>query len=377
MEFRGQMQTPCHILDLDRLERNLPSIETLKQAADCNVLLAIKGFSAPSFFPELSRTLDGVAASGLYEARLGREQFGKTVQTFSPAFTHQNIGDILRYSDRLVWNSLAQMHTFGPLAARHNKPCALRINPQCSKGLPAAVDPCAPNSRLGVPLEQLEHTDLSLVNGLHLHTMCEQHADMLEQTVDHLIAHWDPILRRCRWLNLGGGQLLCHDGYDLKRAIACLNKLHRRYDLELYLEPCEGIFTDAGYFATTVVDLVDNGMPTAILDSSAVCHFPDAPYRGWEREIVGADGPACNYEYMLAGPTCYSGDLFGKYAFSAPLKVGDVLYFRDTATYSMVKSNLFNGVPLPSLYAYRHGSSLALRQHHDYQTYFQMMAGEP
>ncbi|MBM6926690.1 carboxynorspermidine decarboxylase [Pseudoflavonifractor phocaeensis] len=376
MEFRGQMQTPCHILDLDRLERNLASIERLKQAADCNVLLAIKGFSAAAFFPELRRTLDGVAASGLYEARLGREQFGKMVQTFSPAFTHQNIGDILRYSDRLVWNSLAQMHTFGPLAARHSKPCALRINPQCSRGLPAAIDPCAPNSRLGVPLEQLEHADLSLVSGLHLHTMCEQQADMLEQTVDHLIAHWDPILRRCQWLNLGGGQLLCHDGYDLKRAIACLNKLHRRYDLELYLEPCEGIFVDAGYFATTVVDLVDNGMPTAILDSSAVCHFPDAPYRGWEREIVGADGPDCPYEYMLAGPTCYSGDLFGKYTFSAPLQVGDVLYFRDTATYSMVKSNLFNGVPLPSLYAYRHGGALELRQHYDYRTYYQMMAGQ-
>lgn len=376
MKFNEPIKTPCHILNLDRLEKNLSAIESLKKATNCKILLAIKGFSAATVFPELKPYLDGVAASGLYEARLGRDVFGKMVQTFSPAFTHQQIKEILQYSDRIVWNSIQQMKTFGLQAVRENKRCALRINPQFSVNLPQSVDPCARNSRLGVPPSQLEQIDFSLVDGIHLHTMCEQHAEILERTVEHLITEYDSILRCCRWLNLGGGQLFGHKDYDFQRATDCLNRLLRRYDLELYLEPCEGIFTDVGYFATTVVDIVNNGVPTAILDSSAVCHFPDAPYRGWERDLIDADEPDCTHSYILAGPTCYSGDIFGTYNFRKPLKVGDVLVFRDTAAYSMVKSNMFNGVPMPSLYCWRSSGKMELRQQYSYKSYYKFVAGE-
>lgn len=363
------LPTPCHILDLDRLEQNLAKIELLKQRTDCRVLLAIKGFSSPSLFPRLRHYLDGISASGLFEARLGREQFGSFVQTFSPAFTKHNISQIAHLSNRVIFNSVQQFLDFHDIAKAQGCDCGLRINPECSVELRSGIDPCQSYSRLGVRCNDLKYVPFSQISGLHLHTMCEQQADVLAHTVEHLINHYDYYLHRIRWLNLGGGQLFGDSKYDLDLAIHSLNRLHEHYDLEIFLEPCEGIFTDVGYFASTVVDIVENEKQIAILDSSAVCHFPDAPYRGWEREILGADQDDCVYSYELAGPTCYAGDIFGTYSFRRPLKIGDILYFQDTAAYSMVKSNMFNGIPLPTLAFYSKQNGLVIQKSYGYSDY--------
>ena len=365
-----KLPTPCHIIDLDRLEQNLAKIKLLKNKANCHVLLAVKGFSSPVLFPLLRHCLDGISASGLFEARLGREQFRSFVQTFSPAFTKQNFPQIAHFSNRIIFNSIQQLQTFHGIAQAYGCDCGLRINPECAVNLRQGINPCQRYSRLGVRIGDMDQVPFRQIKGLHLHTMCEQQADILSHTIEYLISHYDNYLRKIQWLNLGGGQLLGHSNYDLDLAIYSLNHLHERYDLELFLEPCEGIFTDVGYFATTVVDIVENEKQIAILDSSAICHFPDAPYRGWGREIVDADQKDCLYSYELAGPTCYAGDIFGTYTFRHPLAVGDVLYFRDTATYSMVKSNMFNGIPLPSLAFYSKAEGLKIKKQYDYNNYF-------
>ena len=369
------LPTPCHIIDLDRLHYNLSCrINKLKQEVNCTVLLAIKGFSADTILPYLRNDLDGISASGAFEARLGKTIFRKCVCTFSPAYQKDSINDVIKYSDKIVFNSLYQYSEFSKLAINAGCSCGIRINPEYSE-LPMdfGPNPCQPYSRLGIKRSNLP--DISFfgegrIEGIHLHTMCEQGADVLDRTIDVLINQYDQILKKIKWINLGGGQMYAEDGYDMDLAVKALLKLKRRYSFEIIIEPCEGIITQCGYLITTIVDIVHNEMDVAILDASGICHFPDAVYRGWRHDVKNADEPnKLPYTYRLAGPSCYAGDIWGDYSFSNPLKRGEHIVFLDTAAYSMVKNNTFNGIPMPTIATYDKKNGIIIKKKYDYECF--------
>lgn len=371
-----RIPTPCHIIDLDRLEANLSRIQQLKQVANCKILLAVKGFSAPYLFEYMGSTLDGISASGLYEARLGREQFGRYVQTYSPAFCRKDIDEIVRYSDSIIFNSARQLTQYGDEVRAAGRTCGIRINPLISDVHKTDADPCGPASRLGVPLPEVTDELLSQVDGIHIHAMCEQYADALERLVELVIEQLGPRIRATqglRWINLGGGQLIGHEDYDIAHAAHALQRIKKEYGLEVILEPCEGILTQCGVFATQVCDIVTNQQDTAILDASPMCHMPDAVFRGWRHDVLGEVPTGEGYRYFLSGPTCFAGDTFGQYTFSKPLKIGDILYFQDTAAYTWVKNNLFNGIPFPSICTYSKAEGLKIRKTYDYNLFFRCL----
>lgn len=365
------IQTPCHIIDLDALRENLKRISEFKRMAECNIYLAVKGFSAPYLFGELKDTLDGISASGLYEARLGYEHFGKHVQTYSPAFREDQIDDVLKYSDTIVFNSMAQFDRYFEKAKAANCSCGIRINPLFSEIQKKDIDPCRKNSHLGIPITDFQREYLQIVDGIHVHAMCEQGADGLEHLVKHLIIAFGSDLSKLKWINLGGGQLIGHQNYDIERAARCICYLKENYDVQVLMEPCEGIFTGCGYFATKVLDIIENEGEIAILDASPVCHMLDAVFRGWSRELIGETEQG--YSYLLCGQTCYAGDRFGWYTFENPLHVDDVLIFKDTATYTWVKNNGFNGIPFPPICTYSQKEGYRVVKEFDYDDFYHVL----
>lgn len=369
-----ELPTPCHIIDLDILQKNLQRISRLKTEAGCKILLAVKGFSAPYLFEPMNGVLDGVSASGLYEARLGREFFGGYIQTYSPAYTESQIDDIIHFSDAVVFNSIQQLQTYGDAARAAGCSCGLRINPKYSRVDKDDVDPCKEYSHLGVAVEEITPKILEAVEGIHIHAMCEQQADALEDVLGHLTKLMGGLLKQIKWINIGGGQLIGHPNYDISRAAGCIRKLRENNNVEVILEPCEGILYGSGTFAAKVLDIVKNNAEIAILDASPICHMPDAVFRGWRREAIG-EAKVSNegYTYFLSGPTCFAGDIFGSYTFKKPLKIGDIVRFTDTATYTWVKNNAFNGVPFPTICTYSKDKGLQVVKQYNYAQFLDLL----
>lgn len=368
-----KLPTPCHIIDMDMLQENLFRIHHLKQEADCKILLAVKGFSAPYLFEPFRYILDGISASGLYEARLGREYFGGYIQTYSPAFDADQIKDILHYSNTIIFNSARQLNQYATQAKQHNRSCGIRINPLFSEVQKEDADPCRRHSCLGIPITEFSPSLLELVDGIHIHAMCEQNADALERLVEHLEIYLGNNLQKIKWINLGGGQLIGHPDYNIKRAAKCLHRLKTKYNLQVLLEPCEGILTQCGYFATKVLDIIKNDIEIALVDASPVCHMQDAVFRGWQRDIIGETELSTGFRYQLSGPTCFAGDIFGIYTFKNPLNIGDILYFKDTAAYTWVKNNAFNGIPFPSICTYSKTEGLQVKKTYDYNIFLNLL----
>lgn len=367
----SHIPTPCHIINLDVLEKNLKRVSRLKELSGCTVLLAVKGFSAPYLFDMMKQFLDGVSASGLFEARLAFEKFGKSVQTYSPAFKEEEIEEIARYSDTIVFNSITQLERFRHYAEKNHRSFGLRINPQLSIAKKPDVDPCQPHSHLGVPIENFSDELLDMIDGIHIHAMCEQNADMLEKLADFMISRFGDKLSKLKWVNFGGGQMIGKDSFDIKRAARCLKKLKDNYNIETIIEPCEGIFVDSGSFATKVLDIIENDGRIAILDSSPVCHMQDALFRGWTRDILGEADEG--YSYRLCGHSCYAGDSYGWYTFQEPLRVGDILFFLDTASYTWVKNNTFNGINYPTVCTYRERDGIKPLKEYFYKDFYEIL----
>lgn len=354
-----QLPTPCYIIDENRLEENLKILAAVKAASGCRILLAQKAFSAYAEYPLIGKYLDGCTASGLYEAKLGNTELGKENHVFSAAFREDEFEEIASLCDHVVFNSFYQLRKFRDAALRHGAGMGLRINPECSTQEGHEIyDPCAPGSRLGITIAGFQREpdlagQLQGVEGLHFHTLCEQDADALEETLAAVEEKFGSILSlpQIKWLNFGGGHHITRADYDIERLIGCIRKIQETYQVTVYLEPGEAIALQAGYLVTKVLDVVENsGVETAILDTSAACHMPDViemPYRPPLRGSGAAAEKA--YPYRLAGPTCLAGDIIGDYSFDKALAVGDRLWFEDMAIYSMVKNNTFNGMPLPAI----------------------------
>ncbi len=350
----SQLRTPYFLVDEGLLKRNLELLRQVGEEAGCKILLAQKAFSMFSCYPLISRYLSGTTASGLYEARLGKEEFPGEVHVFSPAYREDEWEELLTYGDHFVFNSPHQLKRFGERARAAGKQVGLRINPEHSTQEGHAIyDPCAPGSRLGTRREDFDESLIPLLDGLHFHTLCEQDSDALEETAQAFEEKFGEFLPGLKWLNLGGGHHITRPGYDIFRLIRVVRHFWEKYGLEVYLEPGEAVVLNAGFLVSSVMEVVRNGMEIAILDTSAACHMPDVlemPYRP-PVEDAGQPGEKA-YTYRLAGPTCLAGDVIGDYSFDHPLAEGDKIVLQDMALYTMVKTNTFNGMALPSI-AYR------------------------
>ena len=364
-----QLPTPCYVVDEDRLEENLKILAGVMEETGCRILLAQKAFSAYGLYPLIGKYLNGTTASGLFEARLGRQEMAlhpelreRNLEThvFSAAYREDEFQEIAGLCDHVVFNSFAQLEKFRDTARQMGAGIGLRINPECSTQEGHAIyDPCSPGSRLGITADQFSEEKLSGVEGLHFHTLCEQDADDLERTLDAVEEKFGRYLSlpQMKWLNFGGGHHITRKDYQIPLLIHCIRRIKERYGLQVYLEPGEAVALNAGYLLTKVLDVVENGgVSIAILDTSAACHMPDVlemPYRPPLKDS-GMPGEKA-YTFRLAGPTCLAGDVIGDYSFDEPLKVGQELVFQDMAIYSMVKNNTFNGMPLPAIAFMRQG----------------------
>ena len=346
-----ELPTPCYVIDEKKLKENLEILKRVKEEAGCKILLAQKAFSSFFEYPLIGQYLDGTTASGLFEAKLGHEEMGKENHIFSPAFKAEEMEEITDICGHIVFNSFAQLEKYHDLCNRKRVSVGMRVNPECStQGDHAIYDPCAPGSRLGVTEKNFRADLAGWLDGLHFHTLCEQNSDDLERTLDAFEEKFGKYLNGMKWLNMGGGHHITRADYDIDRLIRCIRRVKERYGVEVYLEPGEAIALNAGYLATEVMDIVENGIRTLILDASAACHMPDVlemPYRPPLKDS-GMPGEKA-YTYRLSSCTCLAGDVIGDYSFDREISVGDRLYFEDMAIYSMVKNNTFNGMCLPSI----------------------------
>ena len=348
--------TPCYVVDEAKLIRNLELLKKVQEEAGCRILLAQKAFSMFYEYPLIGQYLAGTTASGLYEARLGREEMGKENHVFSPGYREQEMDEIVSVCDHVIFNSFSQLKKYRDRCLGRTS-IGLRINPECStQGDHAIYDPCAPGSRLGVTPENfkkalLEDPDaLEGVEGLHFHTLCEQNSDDLERTLRAAEEKFGDYIGQMKWLNMGGGHHITREDYDVELLIRCVRRVKDTYGVEVYLEPGEAVALNAGYLVTEVLDVVDNGIWTLILDASAACHMPDVlemPYRPPLKDS-GKPGEKA-YTYRLSSCTCLAGDVIGDYSFDREIGPGDRLCFEDMAIYSMVKNNTFNGIGLPHI----------------------------
>ena len=365
-----RVPTPCYVVDEAQLVRNLTLLQSVAAQSGCKVLLAQKAFSMFAVYPLIGQYLSGTTASGLYEARLGREEMGGETHIFSPAYHEAEFEEVLATCDHIVFNSFTQWQRFRKQALASGKQFGMRINPECSTQDHAMYDPCAPHSRLGVTRDAFRADLLEGITGLHFHTLCEQGSDALVQTLAAVEARFGEFLPQMQWINFGGGHLITRDGYDIPMLVQAIQQFSQTYGVQVYLEPGEAIAHKAGWLVASVVDVVHNGMQTAILDVSAECHMPDVlemPYR--PPLLDSAPLGEKPYGYRLAGPTCLAGDVIGDYAFDAPLHIGDKLVFEDMAIYTMVKNSTFNGMRLPGI-ALRHlDGHIRMVKQFDYQDF--------
>ncbi|MBC2725499.1 carboxynorspermidine decarboxylase [Desulfosporosinus sp.] len=346
------LPSPCYIVDERLLSRNLEILHSVQQRTGCSILLALKGFSMYSVFPLVGQYLKGITASSLFEAKLGNEEMGKEVHIYAPAYIEEEFDQILRHCDHVTFNSFDQWNRFKDKVKNSTKKisCGVRINPEYSEITTPIYDPCYQYSRLGVTLDNFRPEELEGIEGLHFHTMCEQNSDTLERTIKVVDQKFGHFIKKMKWLNLGGGHHITRPDYDIETLVRSIKFFQDKYGVHVYLEPGEAVALNTGYLVARVLDIVDNDMKIAILDTSAACHMPDVLEMPYRPNIIDAGGPdEYSYTYRLGGLTCLAGDIIGDYSFKQPLKPGDRLVFCDMAHYTMVKNNTFNGVNLPSI----------------------------
>lgn len=363
MDFQN-VKTPCFVVDEKRLTDNLEILKDVSERAGCKILLAQKAFSMFYAYPLISKYLAGTTASGLYEARLGKEKFGGETHVFSPAYREDEFEEILKYADDIVFNSPKQVKKYAQKAKDLGKSVGLRVNPECSTQEGHAIyDPCSPGSRLGTTLGNFDESILPLLDGLHFHTLCEQNSDDLETTAKAFEEKFGKYLKNMKWVNFGGGHHITRKDYDREKLISVVKHFREKYDVEVYLEPGEAVVLNAGFLVSTVLETMNNGMDIAILDTSAACHMPDVLEMPYRPPLMNSGEPnEKEFTYRLGGPTCLAGDVIGDYSFDKPLNEGDKVIFEDMALYTMVKTNTFNGMPLPSiLYRKQDGETVTVK----------------
>lgn len=346
-------ETPCYVVDRALLRKNLEILDAVRGRTGVKILLALKGFAMFAAADIVSAFLDGTCASSPHEARLGREEFRGEVHTFAAAYSDNDFNECIELSDHIVLNSISQYEHFLPQIKKYSgsREFGLRINPEHRETETEMYDPCGTHSRLGIiwkhfPPQLPEH-----ISGLHFHNLCQKNSDALERTLEAVEKNFGEYFRQCKWVNFGGGHHITRPDYDIDLLCKLVTGFKNRYDVQVYLEPGEAVALDAGFLVSTVLDVTDNNMNIAILDTSAAAHMPDVIEMPYRPHIIGSGAPGVHpFTYRLGGLSCLAGDVIGDYSFPEPLKRGDRLVFTDMAIYTMVKTNTFNGIRLPDIY---------------------------
>ena len=378
------MQTPYFLIDSEKIEQNLKVLRGVMDRTGCKILLAQKCFSCYALYPLVGKYLTGATASGIFEAQLCHEEMvGRENHIFSPAFRKQDIDAILSICDHIVFNTPSQLLCYGARAKKAGLQVGIRVNPECSTQEGHAIyDPCSPGSRLGTKESHLreylhvckEKGTSPCLDGIHFHTLCEQNSDDLETTLNAIEEKFGDILHEMKWINFGGGHHITRSDYNLDLLERCIKRMQERYSLAVYLEPGEAVALNAGTLHSTVLEVQpkgDDGVSNIILDTSAACHMPDViemPYTPPVLYPALVEEGENGYRYRFGGPTCLSGDVIGEYTFKEKLSEGDEVVFGDMAIYSMVKTNTFNGMPLPDIYISKEGVS-SLWKHFSYSDF--------
>ena len=368
----NNLPSPCWLLNEEKLHHNLLLIESIKERSGAKILLALKGYALWKSFPLLKPYLNGCCASGLHEAQLAHETFGKEIHTYSPAFKDEEIEEIATISHHLVFNSPAQFKKYAQKAKDINPHLSLglRINPEYSESPKEIYNPCGLYSRLGTTFDNIDESVIRQCDGLHFHALCEQSADALETVLQHFETKFKKYIPKMKWINFGGGHHITRKGYDVEKLIRLIQTFKDKYDVQVYLEPGEAIGWETGTLVTTVLDIVHNGMNIAILDSSAEAHMPDTIIMPYRAEVAGAsEANEKTYTYRLAGNTCLAGDIMGDYSFDAPLTIGDKVIFEDQMHYTMVKATTFNGVKLPAIAIEKKDGSINILREFGYEDF--------
>lgn len=366
--------SPCYVMEEKLLRRNLALIKNVKERAGVDIILAFKAFSLWKAFPIVREYISYSTASSKYEARLAYEEMGSMAHTYSPAYTVTDFPEILKYSSHITFNSLSQFDRFYPIvkASARKVSCGLRINPEYSEVKTALYNPCAPGSRMGIVSDLLGDKLPDGIEGLHFHTLCESTPYELERTLQVVEKRFGRFLPQMKWLNMGGGHLMTRKDYDVEYLIALLQRFKAKYpNLSIILEPGSAFGWQTGFLLTTVVDIVENhGIKTAIMDASFTCHMPDCLEMPYKPEIRNATDPVEGKPtYRIGGNSCLSGDYMGEWSFEQPLKIGDKLLFEDMIHYTIVKTNMFNGIPHPALALWSKEDKLVMYRQFGYEDY--------
>ena len=373
--FEG-LNRPAYILEESRLRRNLQLISDVAKSADVEIILAFKAYALWKTFPIFREYISATTASSLYEARLGKEEFGSATHTFSPAYTDYEIDDIAKCSSHLTFNSLTQMERLADRALKANSTVSLglRVNPEYSEVGTDIYNPCAPGTRFGVCSDKLPAQLPGFVEGFHCHCHCESGSDVFVRTLSHIEERFSTWFKQLKWINFGGGHLMTRKDYDVQLLIDTLNGFHRRYPwLKVILEPGSAFGWQTGPLVSQVVDIVENkGIRTAILNVSFTCHMPDClemPYKPAVRFAKTLDENVGNHVYRLGGNSCLSGDFMGYWQFDHELAIGENVIFEDMLHYTTVKTNMFNGISHPSIMLAKEDGELSMLKEFMFEDY--------
>lgn len=371
------VQTPVYVLEEELLRRNLQLIAGVAKEAGVEIILAYKAYALWKTFPIFREYIHATTASSLYEARLAAEEFGEKAHTYSPAYTDKDFDDIVCCSSHLTFNSLSQYERFHERTAGKCS-IGLRINPRYSEVGTELYNPCAPGTRFGVTADKLPKQLPNDIEGFHCHCHCESGSDVFERTLEHIEEQFAPWFPQLKWINFGGGHLMTRKDYDVPLLINILKEFKKRYpNLQVILEPGSAFGWQTGPLVAEVVDVVeDQGIRTAILNVSFTCHMPDClemPYypevRGAQHVSVSDFSPLTSHLYRLGGNSCLSGDYMGYWQFDHELKVGERIIFEDMLHYTTVKTNMFNGVPHPSIAFLHADGELEMLREYSYDDY--------
>ena len=368
----SQIPSPCYVCQEELLENNLKLLDYVQQESGAKIILALKGFAMHATFPLVQKYLKGCTASGLHEALLAHEKFVGEVHTYSPAYKQEDLKEIARISDHIVFNSPSQLFRFKDFVKEINPKVelSLRINPEVSSSPKDIYNPCGIYSRLGTTLQNFDEAVLPFLDGLNFHALCEQNVDALEEVLIVFEKNFSHYFKGLKYINFGGGHHITKEGYDVEKLIRLIKEFRTKYGVEVYLEPGEAVGWETGFLRTTVLDTFHNGMDVAILDSSAEAHMPDTLAMPYRAQIRGAgEAGEKTYTYRLGGNTCLAGDIMGDYSFETPLKVGDTIIFEDQIHYTFVKNTTFNGIKLPSLAILRKNGHLDIIKEFAYEDY--------
>jgi len=373
IDFTQIKQTPLYICELAKLENNLQTLDRVQKESGAKVILALKGFAMHSTFDLVGKYLQGCTASGLHEARLAREEMNKEVHTYSPAFKEDEIDEIASISDDIVFNSPAQLFRFKDRVKEINPDVSisLRVNPEYSESPVDLYNPCGLFSRLGTTKANFDENVLPFIDGLNFHALCEQDVSALEGVLEAFEKNFGAYIAQMKYINFGGGHHITKKGYDVDKLVSVIKAFKMRYkNIEVYLEPGEAVGWQSGVLVSTVLDIIDNGMKVAILDTSAEAHMPDTLAMPYRAEVRGAaEAKMKAYTYKLGGNTCLAGDVMGDYSFDKELKIGDKVVFEDQIHYTFVKNTTFNGIKLPSLALWDEKDGLKVVKDFSYEDY--------